>query len=137
MSVTFKGAPPLFVIVAVWAALIVLTRWLPKVRELVDNVTVGCVTPVPDRFTICGDVVASSVNVSVAENGFVVGGVKVTLTTHEALATTVEPLVHVVPEAMAKSVGFVPPRATVVRCRVSVPVLVNVTACAALVVKVI
>ena len=103
------------------------TRWFANVREFVDNVAVGVVTPVPDRFTICGDEVESSVNVRVAENGLVVGGVNVRLTTHEAFTTTVDPFVQVVPAAIAKSVGFVPPRATVVMCKVSVPVLVNVT----------
>ena len=49
-------------------------------------------------------------------------------------AATVEPFVHVVPVAIAKSAGFAPPSATVVMCNTSVPPLVSVTVSGTLVV---
>ena len=137
MLVTLSGAPPLLVRVTVCAALVVVVGWLVNVRLRGEGVAVGGVTPVPERFTVCAVGLASSVNTSVAENGLAVGGVKVTLTTHDWLTASVDALMHVVPLAIAKSVGFVPPSATVVRCSTSVPVFVSVTVCAVLVVVMI
>src|SRR5579863_1299629 len=49
-------------------------------------------------------------------------------------AATVDPLVQVVPPAIANWLALAPPSATVVRCNVSVPPLVNVRTCVPLVV---
>ena len=73
-------------------------------------------------------------NVNVAANPVVLDGVKVRFTTQLLPAFTVEPFVQVVPEAMANTLGLVPPKATVVMCSISVPPLVSVTVCGALVV---
>lgn len=107
---------------------------MPKLTVFAESVAVGGVTPVPDRLTVCVVGLASSVNVSVAANRLAVAGVNVRFTMHVLPAATVEPFVHVVPVAIAKSAGFVPPRATVVMCNTSVPPLVNVTVCGVLVV---
>jgi hypothetical protein len=100
------------------------------------NTTVD-VTPVPLRFTVWVVGVASSVNVNVAVNDPVLAGVNVTFTTQFAPAATVPPFVHVVPGAIANALGFVPPKATVVTCSVSVPPFVSVTVCGALVVPLV
>jgi hypothetical protein len=75
----------------------------------------------------------------VALNGFAVAGLNVTATV-QVLFGAVNPIVafatHVVPvpETIAKSAGLVPPSTTVLRFRTAVPVFVNVTVCAGLVV---
>ena len=64
--------------------------------------------------------------------GKAVAGVNVKFTIHVFPAATVEPFVQVVPVAIAKSAGFVPPRATVVMCNTSVPPFVTCSHCPAL-----
>ena len=60
------------------------------------------------------------------------GGINVTLTVQVLLGVTVAPVQ--VSALLAKSLGFVPPRAAVEMLRLLVPVLVTVTVWAALVV---
>src|SRR5436190_24224396 len=47
-----RGALPVFVRVTAWAALVVPTFWLLKVRLDVDKLAAG-VPPTPDRLTVC------------------------------------------------------------------------------------
>ena len=46
---TQRSAPPLLVIITVCAVLVVATRWVLKLSVVVESVSVGGVTPVPDR----------------------------------------------------------------------------------------
>lgn len=131
MLVTLSGAPPLFASVMVCAALVVVVGWLVKVRLVGAGVAVGGVTPVPERLTACVVGEASSVNVTVAENGFAVAGVNVSATVHVlfgAVKPTAAPT-QVVPEpvTIAKSLGFVPPNATALIFRVAFPAFVRVS----------
>jgi hypothetical protein len=131
MLVTLRGAPPLFASVIFCAALVVVVAWLENVRLVGVGVAVGGVTPVPERLTTCVVGEASSVNVTVALNGFAVAGANVSATVH-VLFGLVKPTAaptQVVPEpvTIAKSPGFVPPKATVLIFRVAVPVFVRVS----------
>jgi hypothetical protein len=108
-----------------------------NVRLVGEGVAVGGVTPVPDRLTTCVVGVASSVNVSVALNGFAVAGVNVAAIVQVPPTVTVVIVRQSLPVAgvaNAKSPGFVPPKTTVLISKTAVPVLVSVTGCALLVV---
>jgi hypothetical protein len=78
------------------------------------------------------------VNVTVAVNGFAVAGVNVSATVHVlfgAVKPTAAPT-QVVPEpvTIAKSLGFAPPKTTVLIFKTAVPVFVTVNVCTELVV---
>jgi len=88
--------------------------------------------PVPVRLTTCGLLAALSVKFSEALRLPVAEGVNVTLTVQAPLGVTVAP--EQVSALLAKSLAFVPPMVTVEMLRLAVPVLVTVTALAALVV---
>lgn len=73
--------------VTVLALLVVLTTWLPKsIVPLGENVT-GC-TPRPDKFAVCGLLLASSEIARVPESNPSAVGVKVTLITQLEWAPT-------------------------------------------------
>jgi len=97
----------------------------------VDKATEGAV-PVPLKLTACGLLEALSVKFSEALRLPVADGVNVTLTVQVLLGVTVAPVQ--VSARLAKSVAFAPPNVTVVTMRLPVPVLVTVSAWAALVV---
>jgi len=78
--------------------------------------------PVPVSVAVCGEPVALSATLSVAEKLVVDAGVKVTEIVQVASAVSVEPQVFA---EMAKSVGFVPVMVTPVIVSVAVPVLVR------------
>jgi hypothetical protein len=106
---------------------------LPKLRLVVLRVA-PAVVPVPLRLTVCGLLLALSVSVRVAVREPVAVGANVTLITQVPLAATEELVLQVVPLAMAKSPGLVPPNAMLVKVNDAVPLLVTVTALAVLVV---
>ncbi len=140
----FSVSLPLLVSVAVSAALVTPFGWLPKAN--VGGAAPPCGdTPVPVNETACvvpATPPESSVIVNVAASAPVVEGVNVTLITQElpgpgAGETVVLFLQVVVPATMAKSPAFAPLITTAfaaAKFSVSVPVFVNVTVKAALVV---
>jgi hypothetical protein len=85
---------------------------------------------VPARATVCGLPLALSVKVTLAVNGPLATGVKVTLMAQLAPAATLVPQLLL----CAKSLGFVPASAMLVMLNAAVPELVNVTDRAVLVV---
>jgi hypothetical protein len=80
--------------------------------------------PVPERATVCGLSAALSTNTSEPDRLPVAVGLKVMLTVQLAPAATVEPQLLLV---MLKS--LLPVIVSLVRFRVALPVLVNVTGC--------
>jgi hypothetical protein len=88
--------------------------------------------PVPVRPKVCGLPLALSVKLSEALRLPVADGVNVTLTAQVLLGVTVAPVQ--VSALLAKSPAFVPLIVTVEIVRLAVPVLVTVSAWAALVV---
>jgi hypothetical protein len=89
-------------------------------------------TPVPVRLTVCGLFEASSVKLSEAVRLPVADGVNVTLTVQVLLGFIVAR--EQVSALLAKSPASVPPTVTVEIVRSAVPLLVTVSAWAALVV---
>lgn len=128
---------PLFVTVAICAALVVPVFCSAKVRleGLKFSVNVGT-WPVPLKLNDCGLAVALSVNnIAAVREPFAVGE-NVTLTEHEELAVRLPvPTGHVSPE-IAKSPGLAPVRAINENITGLLPVLLTVIDCAALVVRV-
>ena len=101
-----------------------------KLTLVVLRLTAGAV-PVPLKLTTCGLPLALSVSVRLPERPPVAVGVKVTLITQLPLAATGVLVLQVVPlAATAKS----PVAAMLVKLKDAVPLLVTVTALAALVV---
>src|SRR5713226_8700372 len=84
------GTDPLFESVTVLAGLLVPTTLVPKLKLVVDRLSVG-VTPEPVSETNCGLLDAASVMVSVPVREPLAVGVKVTLTVQLELATTLAP----------------------------------------------
>jgi hypothetical protein len=129
VAARFKVSVPLFVnvnaIVEVW-----LIGWFPNAR--VAATWANGAIPVPDNATDCVVGLALSVNVIVAVWSPKAVGAYVSFTTQLAPASTVDPLRHVVPVAIANWFALVPPKATVVRVNGPVPPLLSVRVCAAL-----
>jgi hypothetical protein len=96
------------------------------------SVGTGLAVPVPVKLTAWGLLEALLVKFSEALRLPVAEGVNVTLTVHVLLGVTVAPVQ--VSALLAKSLAFVPPIVTVEMVRLAVPVLVTVSAWAALVV---
>jgi len=119
------------------AALVVLSAWAGKDTVVGESITTGAV-PVPVSATDCADpgvAPLSSVKVRDAVREPMAVGVNFTLQVQLAVAATVMPAAQPVPDVtMEKSDAFVPVIATAVMCRTSVPVLLRVPLCAALVV---
>ena len=90
------------------------------------------VTPVPVRPNVCGLPLALSAKLSEALRIPIADGVNVTLTVQVPMGGTVAPVQ--VSALLAKSLAFVPPIVTAEMVRLAVPVLVTVSAWAALVV---
>src|SRR4051794_1285471 len=90
MVVMVSGAVPVFLRVMGWLVLVVLTRWLAKVRLVGVRVTVGAGwLPVPVRGRFCGLSVASSVMLRVAVRVPVVVGLKLVVSVQVVLAASV------------------------------------------------
>ena len=111
--------------------LVVPRFWLPNVRLVGETPATGA-APVPVKLTVCGLSEALSVKFSEALRLPIADGVNVTLTVQAPLGVTVAPVQ--VSALLAKSLAFVPPIVTVEMVRLAVPVLVTVSAWAALVV---
>lgn len=120
-----KAAVPLLVSVTVWAALVVPTSWLPKLRLVAERLTAGA-TPVPLKLITWGLPAASSVTLIWPVRVPVEVGAKVTLNAQLAPAATVEPQVFVSEKS--------PLMATLEIVSVDVPVFVRDKVWAALVV---
>ena len=114
--------------VTVCAALVVLSCWLAKVREVADRLTAGAATvvPLPVRATVWGLPVALSVTEIVPGRLPTAVGVKVTLM--EQLA----PAAREAGQVLVWAYGAL--AAMLVMFSAAVPPLDNVTVCAALVV---
>jgi hypothetical protein len=121
--VTFNAAVPLLVSVICWAALLLPTGWLEKLKLPGLNATLGAVA-CPLRLTDCGEPVALSVTLSLPPRAPAAVGAKVTAIMQLAPMATEEPQVL----AWAKS----PVAAIWVTFNAAVPLLVNVTCWAAL-----
>src|SRR5437660_901588 len=133
MLLMVRAALPLLVSVTAWAALVVLTCWLPKLRLVGLKLTPGALVPLPLKATVCGLPLALSVILTLALRVPVAVGVNVTLMVQEAPAANVlELLGHVL--VWAKSPALVPVRPILLMVRAAVPLLVSATAWAALVV---
>ena len=128
MLVKLRDTVPLLVTVTALAALVVPTCSLPKLTLVVLRLMPGAV-PVPLKLTVCGLPLALSVSVRLPERLPVAVGVNVTLIRQLALAAMGELVLQVVPPAaIAKS----PVAARLVKLKGAVPLLVTVTALAAL-----
>jgi hypothetical protein len=119
---TDSDTVPVFVTVTAWPLVGVPTLELPKLREEGDKPTVGR-TPVPDRLTVRGDPVESSVTVSVAVRDPVPVGVNPTSTVQLLLTASVDEQLLV----SVKSAAFVPLIAIDEMLIETVPVFVTVT----------
>ena len=104
---------------------------MAKLKLESESETAGA-PPVPERVTVCGLSLVLSLKLSEALRLPVADGVNVTLTVQVPLGITVAPVQ--VSALLAKSLAFVPPSVTVEMVRLAVPVLVTVSAWAALVV---
>jgi hypothetical protein len=133
--VMVSAALPVLLRVTACDALVVPTFWVPNVRLAGETPATGAeVTPVPVKFTVWGLPLALSVKFSEALRLPVENGVNLTLTAQVLLGVTVAPVQ--VSALLAKSLAFVPAMMTVEMVRLAVPVLVTVSAWAALVVLV-
>ena len=94
MLVRLSDAVPVFLSVTDFAALVVFTTWLPNARLVLDKLTTAA-APLPDRATVWGLPVASSVTVIVPGWLPVAVGVKVTLMEQLPPAATEAPQVLV------------------------------------------
>jgi len=120
--VMLKGALPVLPRLTVWAALVVPTAWLAKVRMADDKPAAGAV-PVPDRATVWGLPLALSLMLSEAVRLPLAVGVKVTLIVHEA--STVTEMLQVL--VSAKSPALVPVIATLAISKMPMPTFMTVT----------
>jgi hypothetical protein len=120
-------ALPTFVSVAITLTLVPVAT-VPKETDFCSE-TAGPVGPIPMPVsaTVCVAGLALSVKVSVADSPLTADAVKMRLTIQLVAIATVDPFVHVVPLAMAKSAAFGPLTATVVRLRAALPGLESVT----------
>jgi hypothetical protein len=133
MLLIVSGAVPVLVSVAVRAALVVPTFWLPKLSEVGLSVTLGAdVTPVPVSGTLCGLPPALSLMLRVAERAPFADGVKVTLMMQLAVAARVLGLSGQV-EVSAKSAAFAPFTVMPLIVSAAAPLFVRVIVCAELV----
>jgi hypothetical protein len=132
MLVIVSNAVPVFVSVTTCPALAVPTSRLPKATDVGDNVTAGA-TPVPVRLTVCGLPAASSVTSSIPARTPTAVGVNLTVMAHVPFAASVAGLTgHVL--VCPKSPGFTPLIPMLLIVSGTLPLLVSVTTCPALVV---
>ena len=124
-----KAALPVLLRVRVWAALVVPTDWLAKVRLVGERLTTAA-APVPERLTVCGLPLALSVMLTEAVRLPLAEGLNVTLIVQLLPAATELPHVLV----WAKSLALTPVSARLVMFSVVPPLFVSVTAWALLVV---
>jgi hypothetical protein len=124
-----SDAVPVLVSVTLCAAVVVLSVPSVKVSAEADSDATGAA--VPDRVTVCGDPLALSAMFSVAEKLPAPDGEKVTLMVQLALAAMPVPQVFVSPKLDV----FVPVSVMPLMVIAAAPVLLNVTTCAAPLVK--
>ena len=119
---------PELVSVSAWTGLVWPTMVLGKLNELGDSVTCGgAVAPTPVSVTVCGELGALSVRVTVAVRVPVVCGLKVMLKVQLALgASELVEAPQVLAEVKAKSVED-PLTAALLSVSVAVPELVSVS----------
>lgn len=129
MLVIVIAALPVLVSVTTFALLVVLIGWMPKARLPGERLAAGA-APVPVSATVCGLPAALSLVERDAVRAPAALGVNVILMLHVAFAAKVEP--HVV--VRAKLEALVPVREMLLIVMLAVPVLVNVTMLAVLVV---
>jgi hypothetical protein len=115
-------AVPVFLIVTIWAAVVVPRIVDANVSDAGVKLSVGAVA-VPLRATVWGELPALSVALSVAERLPAVVGLKVTVTTQEP------PAARLVPHALVSlnEVAFVPVMLILVSASAAVPALLNLT----------
>lgn len=77
-------APPVFVTVTAWAALVVVTSCVPKLRLDALKETAAGATPVPLSCTLCGLPLAVSVICRTPLTGPLAVGLNATLIWHDA-----------------------------------------------------
>ena len=118
-----KGPVPVFVKVAVCGALVFATFTFPKLRLVVDRLTMGAV-PVPVRLAVCGLPAALSVTATLALRLPVAVGVNVTLMVQLELAASELPQLFV----CAKSPLLVPVTAMLEILNAVPPEFVSMTA---------
>jgi hypothetical protein len=129
-GLSVNAAVPVFVTVTDWAALVVVTNCPVKVRVDAEIIATGAAAmAVPVMVSVWGLVAALSVSVSVAVREPVAVAVNVTLIMQvPPLAATVEPLVQVVPVAIAKSPALAPLSVgAAVKFKIPAPEFVTVT----------
>jgi hypothetical protein len=122
-----RGRLPSFLRVTVWGRPVVPTYWLEKVTLVGDKVAVGAV-PVPVKLITCGLLGASSAMVNAPLRSPMLVGTKVTLTVHETPAPRVEGDIGQELLRVKSPLTAIP-----VMLNATVPVLLRVTVCAALV----
>jgi hypothetical protein len=94
--------PLVFVMVTVWAALVVPSNCLAKLRDVAKRVKGGA-TPVPLRLAVCGLVAALSATVSTPVRDPGEEGVNVTTMLQDPPAGTLRPALHVLDAPTEKS----------------------------------
>jgi len=127
---------PVLVTVTLWAALVVPVFWVANVRLRGLKVNVK-IAPVPLKAIDCGLPVALSVTEIDALRAPPAVGEKVADTLQALPAAKLAGLMGQVLAPKAKSPGFAPDSAKLVKVTAPVPVLVTVTLCAALVVPIV
>jgi len=137
-AVMFRFALPVFVSVALIAALVVPTFWFPNEMVVGLSVTAGAgaLTPVPVSGTVCGLPVASSATLTLALSAPSAVGANCTPTAQfEPAFSTLAPSGHAVPvvgATRANCPGFVPVSVMLVMFIDARPVLLTVTLLVAL-----
>lgn len=120
----FSNVPvPVLVSVTVWAALVVLRTWLPKLSVVAERLT-NDATPVPCKAIDCGLPEALSVIATEPRRRPSASGANVIAMAQFAPAATEVPQLLVCPKSPAATIEMT--------VRVAVPVLVSVTLCAEL-----
>ena len=110
--------PPLVNVNVAFEALVVPRRTVPKVKLVADTFNAAVVAvPVPLRLTTCGLAPPSSVKVMVADREPSAVGVNVATSEQLVPGATVAPQLF---DWIAKSPGFVPPKAMLEIFRVAV-----------------
>jgi len=125
---------PVFVSVTIFAALVVVSNWPPKLRLVGASLTPGAVAdPVPLRFTICGLEESLSVKVSVPVREAAAPGLNVTATVHGAPAATLGLHESVATAKSVLAAGDTPAVAMLVNVTATFVLFVSVNICGLLV----
>ena len=120
-----KAAFPVLLSIALEAALVLPTFWLPNVRLVTERLAIAVTVPVPARLTVCGLLGALSKMLIDAVRVPAAVGVNVTLIVQLAPAPTELPQVVV----SGKSLGLAPVTTKLVMPKSVLPLFVKVTVC--------